>query len=41
MMFDFPSFKPSTGNGERYNEEWYINLASTLIDEVRTVLSVS
>ncbi|KAF2731667.1 hypothetical protein EJ04DRAFT_514431 [Polyplosphaeria fusca] len=33
MMFDFPSFKPSVGDGLRFNEPFYHNLATTLIDE--------
>ncbi|KAG5642989.1 hypothetical protein DXG03_001805 [Asterophora parasitica] len=33
MMFDFPSFVPTTGDHHRYNEEWYATLAKTLIDE--------
>ncbi|KAF5374157.1 hypothetical protein D9615_008869 [Tricholomella constricta] len=33
MMFDFPSFLPTTGDHHRYNEEWYGMLAKTLIDE--------
>ncbi|KAF9063301.1 hypothetical protein BDP27DRAFT_1335287 [Rhodocollybia butyracea] len=33
MMFDFPTFAPSTGDHRRYNEEWYMTLATTLINE--------
>ncbi|KAJ7107901.1 hypothetical protein C8R44DRAFT_320719 [Mycena epipterygia] len=33
MMFDFPSFVPTTGDHHRYNEAWYANLATTLINE--------
>ncbi|KAI0143480.1 FAD/FMN-containing dehydrogenase [Xylariaceae sp. FL1272] len=33
IMFDFPTFHPLTGDGKRYNEQFYINLATTLIDE--------
>ncbi|KAJ7779495.1 hypothetical protein DFH07DRAFT_509204 [Mycena maculata] len=33
MMFDFPSFVPTTGDRQRYNEEWYATLATTLINE--------
>ncbi|KAH7312516.1 hypothetical protein B0I35DRAFT_488155 [Stachybotrys elegans] len=33
IMFDFPSYRPSIGDQKRYNEEFYINLANTLIDE--------
>ncbi|KAJ2895009.1 Fad/Fmn-containing dehydrogenase [Zalerion maritima] len=33
MMFDFPSYHPTSGDGLRYNEEFYHNLATTLIDE--------
>ncbi|KAI0863508.1 FAD/FMN-containing dehydrogenase [Xylaria cubensis] len=33
IMFDFPSFHPTIGDGKRYNEQFYINLATTLIDE--------
>ncbi|KAF2805377.1 FAD/FMN-containing dehydrogenase [Mytilinidion resinicola] len=33
MMFDFPSFKPSVGDGLRFNEPFYHALAKTLIDE--------
>ncbi|KAK7045771.1 hypothetical protein VNI00_007172 [Paramarasmius palmivorus] len=33
MMFDFPSFEPTTGDRHRYNEEWYHTLATTLINE--------
>ncbi|KAI1337152.1 FAD-binding domain-containing protein [Xylariaceae sp. FL0016] len=33
IMFDFPSFKPSIGDGKRFNEDFYINLAKTLVDE--------
>uniref|UniRef100_A0A0W0FAW3 D-arabinono-1,4-lactone oxidase n=1 Tax=Moniliophthora roreri TaxID=221103 RepID=A0A0W0FAW3_MONRR len=33
MMFDFPSFQPTTGDHHRYNEEWYHTLATTLINE--------
>ncbi|KAL0960536.1 hypothetical protein HGRIS_005574 [Hohenbuehelia grisea] len=34
IMFDFPSYRPTTGNHNRYNEDWYINtLAPTLLKE--------
>jgi L-gulonolactone oxidase len=33
MMFDFPSFRPNTGDHHRYNEDWYHKLATTLINE--------
>ncbi|KAF2963402.1 hypothetical protein GQX73_g10165 [Xylaria multiplex] len=33
IMFDFPSFHPTIGDGKRYNEQFYIKLATTLIDE--------
>ncbi|TGJ81158.1 hypothetical protein E0Z10_g7616 [Xylaria hypoxylon] len=33
IMFDFPSFHPTVGDGKRFNEQFYINLATTLIDE--------
>ncbi|KAJ7738986.1 hypothetical protein B0H16DRAFT_1729661 [Mycena metata] len=33
MMFDFPSFVPTTGDHHRYNEAWYATLATTLINE--------
>lgn len=33
LMFDFPSFIPTTGDHHRYNEEWYGTLATTLINE--------
>ncbi|KAI2627241.1 FAD/FMN-containing dehydrogenase [Xylaria nigripes] len=33
IMFDFPSFHPSVGDGKRYNEQFYINLATTLVTE--------
>ncbi|KAF2677050.1 FAD-binding domain-containing protein [Lentithecium fluviatile CBS 122367] len=33
MMFDFPTFKPSVGDGLRYNEPFYPKLAKTLIEE--------
>ncbi|KAJ2986931.1 hypothetical protein NUW58_g4795 [Xylaria curta] len=33
IMFDFPSFHPMVGDGERFNEQFYITLATTLIDE--------
>ncbi|KAI1505942.1 FAD-binding domain-containing protein [Biscogniauxia marginata] len=33
IMFDFPSFKPTIGDGLRFHEEFYLNLAKTLIDE--------
>jgi hypothetical protein len=35
MMFDFPSYRPNAGDHHRYNEQWYLDLAKTLIDEVR------
>ncbi|OJD29500.1 fad fmn-containing dehydrogenase [Diplodia corticola] len=33
IMFDFPSFKPTVGDGLRFNEPFYHTLATTLIDE--------
>ncbi|KAF8587550.1 FAD-binding domain-containing protein [Ramaria rubella] len=33
IMFDFPSFRPTLGDNHRYNEQFYINLAVTLINE--------
>ncbi|KAH8822612.1 hypothetical protein DL96DRAFT_1698141 [Flagelloscypha sp. PMI_526] len=33
MMFDFPSYRPNAGDHHRYNEQWYLDLAKTLIDE--------
>lgn len=33
IMFDFPSFQPSVGDGLRFNEPFYQNLANILIDE--------
>ncbi|CAJ0543943.1 Ff.00g040040.m01.CDS01 [Fusarium sp. VM40] len=33
IMLDFPSYKPSIGDGLRYNEPFYHRLAETLIDE--------
>ncbi|KAL0255036.1 hypothetical protein SLS55_009563 [Diplodia seriata] len=33
IMFDFPSFKPTVGDGLRFNEPFYHKLATTLIDE--------
>lgn len=36
MMFDFPTFRPNTGDHHRYNEEWYGKLAQTLINEFPT-----
>ncbi|EOD48770.1 putative fad fmn-containing dehydrogenase protein [Neofusicoccum parvum UCRNP2] len=33
IMFDFPSFKPTVGDGLRFNEPFYHNLATALIDE--------
>jgi L-gulonolactone oxidase len=33
IMFDFPTFKPTVGDGLRYNEPFYHNLAKLLIDE--------
>ncbi|KAH7037214.1 uncharacterized protein B0I36DRAFT_235884 [Microdochium trichocladiopsis] len=33
IMFDFPSFHPTSGDGKRFNEPFYINLAKTLINE--------
>ncbi|KAL0568926.1 hypothetical protein V5O48_013046 [Marasmius crinis-equi] len=36
IMFDFPSFVPTTGDHHRYNEEWYHTLAQTLINEFPT-----
>ncbi|KAJ7907133.1 hypothetical protein B0H13DRAFT_2233495 [Mycena leptocephala] len=38
MMFDFPSFVPTTGDRHRYNEAWYTTLATTLVNEnTRTI----
>ncbi|PPQ72823.1 hypothetical protein CVT24_012899 [Panaeolus cyanescens] len=28
IMFDFPSYRPTTGGGRRYNEEWYVDIRS-------------
>ncbi|KAF7288941.1 D-arabinono-1,4-lactone oxidase [Mycena indigotica] len=33
MMFDFPSFVPTTGDRHRFNEQWYLDLAKILVDE--------
>lgn len=33
IMFDFPRFKPTVGDGEPFNEGFYPRLAQTLIDE--------
>ncbi|KAJ7061642.1 hypothetical protein C8F01DRAFT_1137995 [Mycena amicta] len=33
MMFDFPSFVPTTGDHHRFNEQWYLDLAKILVDE--------
>ncbi|TPX10662.1 uncharacterized protein E0L32_008396 [Thyridium curvatum] len=33
IMFDFPSYAPTIGDKKRFNENFYINLANTLIDE--------
>ncbi|CAH0054651.1 unnamed protein product [Clonostachys solani] len=33
IMFDFPTYRPTVGDQKRYNEEFYINLANTLVDE--------
>ncbi|KAF6827676.1 FAD fmn-containing dehydrogenase [Colletotrichum plurivorum] len=33
IMFDFPTFKPTVGDGSRFNEPFYHNLAKVLIDE--------
>ena len=33
MMFDFPTFKPTWGDGLRFNEEFYGRLAEALIEE--------
>lgn len=33
MMFDFPTFKPTWGDGKRFNEDFYGRLAETLITE--------
>jgi L-gulonolactone oxidase len=32
-MFDFPSFHPTVGDGLRFNEPFYHDLATALIDE--------
>lgn len=34
-MFDFPTFHPNNGDHHRYNEQFFHDLAKTLIDEVR------
>lgn len=33
IMFDFPSYRPTVGDKKRYNENFYIKLANTLVDE--------
>ncbi|KAF2638188.1 FAD/FMN-containing dehydrogenase [Massarina eburnea CBS 473.64] len=33
LMFDFPTFQPTEGNKERYNEPFYAKLATVLINE--------
>ncbi|CAG8953152.1 hypothetical protein HYFRA_00003351 [Hymenoscyphus fraxineus] len=33
IMFDFPSYKPTWGDRLRFNEPFYHNLATTIIDE--------
>ncbi|KAF7522197.1 hypothetical protein G7054_g12232 [Neopestalotiopsis clavispora] len=33
IMFDFPHFKPSVGDGQPYNADFYPRLAQVLIDE--------
>ncbi|KAK3900844.1 hypothetical protein C8A05DRAFT_45395 [Staphylotrichum tortipilum] len=33
IMFDFPSFRPTVGDHKRFNEQFYHNVANTLIDE--------
>ncbi|KAK2814095.1 hypothetical protein FQN50_000499 [Emmonsiellopsis sp. PD_5] len=33
IMFDFPSYRPSFGDGKRFNEPFYHNLAKVLIEE--------
>jgi L-gulonolactone oxidase len=33
MMFDFPSYRPSIGDHKRFNEDFYHNVADTLIAE--------
>ncbi|KAJ3493693.1 hypothetical protein NLG97_g4572 [Lecanicillium saksenae] len=33
IMFDFPTYRPAVGDHKRFNEDFYIRLANTLIDE--------
>ncbi|KAI9376150.1 hypothetical protein BJX61DRAFT_539163 [Aspergillus egyptiacus] len=33
IMFDFPTYKPDTGGGERYNEDFYGRLERALVNE--------
>ncbi|KAL1956493.1 hypothetical protein VTO42DRAFT_7056 [Malbranchea cinnamomea] len=33
IMFDFPSYRPSIGDGSRFNEPFYHKLAKTLVEE--------
>ncbi|KAK3943082.1 hypothetical protein QBC46DRAFT_338804 [Diplogelasinospora grovesii] len=33
IMFDFPSFRPTIGDHKRFSEDFYRNLANTLVDE--------
>ncbi|KAF2105315.1 hypothetical protein BDV96DRAFT_617857 [Lophiotrema nucula] len=33
MMFDFPTFRPTVGDGKRFNEPFYPMLATTLVNE--------
>ncbi|KAI0130183.1 FAD/FMN-containing dehydrogenase [Xylariales sp. AK1849] len=33
IMFDFPHFKPSVGDGRPFNDQFYPKLAKTLVDE--------
>ncbi|KAF8148240.1 hypothetical protein B0H34DRAFT_668792, partial [Crassisporium funariophilum] len=36
IMFDFPTFRPTTGDHHRYNEPWYAKMEKTIIDEFPT-----
>ncbi|CAA7266050.1 unnamed protein product [Cyclocybe aegerita] len=36
IMFDFPSYRPTTGDHSRYNEPWYDRMQKALIDEFPT-----
>ncbi|KAJ3106478.1 hypothetical protein HDU97_006264 [Phlyctochytrium planicorne] len=33
IAFDFPTFRPTTGDNKRFNEQWYLNTYATLIEE--------